>query len=58
MPLVQCPGCGMRLAAAAAPFTCPRCLVRRRGRFDMEPASAIAGREWRRSPVLGAGLKR
>jgi hypothetical protein len=42
MSHVQCPNCGTRLLAASAPTSCQRCLVRRRGRFELVPASLFA----------------
>lgn len=41
MSHLQCPTCGIRFAtrSAPAPSACPRCLLRRRGRFELVSGS-------------------
>jgi hypothetical protein len=38
MSHLQCPSCGLRLAARSAPSACPRCLLRGRDRFELVAA--------------------
>jgi hypothetical protein len=38
----QCLNCGYRVTALRAPTSCPRCLVRGRGRFELVPTSIFA----------------
>lgn len=55
MPHVQCPSCGLRMSAAPAPHSCPRCLVRRRGRFELVPVGAPRPSRDRQPAVAGKG---
>ena len=47
MSQFQCPSCGLRIAAAQPPPSCPRCLIRSRERFELFPVAgpgqALAG---------------
>jgi hypothetical protein len=64
MSHLHCPDCGLSIAAISAPSICPRCLVRRRGRFEMvtgpefalPPSPAMVARARADGSGLGAGL--
>jgi hypothetical protein len=42
MSHLRCPSCGIQISVLRAPTVCPRCLVRRRGRFEMVAVSVFA----------------
>jgi hypothetical protein len=48
---VKCPSCGLRLSARSPRMTCPRCLLRRRGRFDLIPVAQIASQSAPPTPI-------
>lgn len=40
-PQLQCPNCGLRIVATRAATACPRCTIRRRGRFELVPTPVM-----------------
>jgi predicted Zn-ribbon and HTH transcriptional regulator len=41
MSQLECPSCGLKIAALGAPSNCPRCLIRKGERIELVPLPAF-----------------